>query len=182
MRFQGAGWGVCASPTGGPQGQLQTAWCVTGMAISSRSSSCGRKTSRRPTVATPWRASSEDDAREPSLLSLRPSLDPETLVALGPIGRVQISSPVVLPPKSLIADSQQACRRAQQVGPVRGGRYSNARLVVPSVGTSRKDRFPRRLESAAGWLRKCPFRESLRGVDKIVVPGTVEEAAEWVCV
>lgn len=25
MRFPGAGWGVCASPTGGPQGQLQTA-------------------------------------------------------------------------------------------------------------------------------------------------------------
>lgn len=26
MRFQGAGWGVCASPTAGPQGQLQSAW------------------------------------------------------------------------------------------------------------------------------------------------------------
>lgn len=34
MRFQGAGWGVCASPTGGPQGQLQTACSATGTAIS----------------------------------------------------------------------------------------------------------------------------------------------------
>lgn len=59
MRFPGAGWGICVSPTGGPQGQLQTClvrdWDVDLSGSSPRL--CGRKTSRQPTVTTPWRAS-----------------------------------------------------------------------------------------------------------------------------
>lgn len=95
MRFPGAGWGVCVSPTGGPQGQLQTSlvrdWDGD---LSGSPRLVGAKQAASPRSQL---------LGAPPLTTMRASrafrrfdcvsLDPEALVAFGPIGRVQSSLP-----------------------------------------------------------------------------------------
>lgn len=72
MRFPGAGWGICVSPTGGPQGQLQT--CLVRDWKGDLSGSprlVGAKQAASPRSRLLGAPPFDDDAREPSLSPLR---------------------------------------------------------------------------------------------------------------
>lgn len=119
MRFPGAGWGICVSPTGGPQGQLQT--CLVrdwkGDLFGSPRL-VGAKQAASPRSRLLGAPPFDDDAREPSLSPRRLCLwIPRLWSPLVLLGACSPPCPVVLPPQSLIAESQQARRRPQRSGP-----------------------------------------------------------------
>lgn len=99
------------------------------------SGSGGRKANGQPTVTTPWRALFDDDAREPSLSPLRLCLwIPRLWSPLVLLGACSPPCPVVLPPQSLVADSQQARKSAQRSGPSRLlGLFLEAQLRLQSM-------------------------------------------------
>jgi hypothetical protein len=157
-RFPGAGWGICASPTGGPQGQLQT--CLDRDWDGDLSGSprlVGAKQAASPRSRLLGAPPFDDDAREPSLSPLRLCLwVPRLWSPLVLLGACSPPCPVVLPPQSLIAESQQTRRRPQRSSPSKVVGLLKAQLKIQD--TARGGKNPLHLGRGCGRVaQETPF-------------------------